>query len=133
MTTSTNAHVAPLFEQVLLSTALVLADSQIVKSVPCRALLDPGLQTNFITEELVQTFHLRREKIRHVINGIGDNIQYESSYVTVQIKSLINKYKLTLQMVVVPKITGRLPTRNIQEKCQIPNNVHLADPEFNTS
>jgi len=35
-------------------------------------------------------------------------------------------------MIVVPKITGQLPPQNIKTICNVPDNIKLADPHFNT-
>uniref|UniRef100_A0A2S2QB76 Uncharacterized protein n=1 Tax=Sipha flava TaxID=143950 RepID=A0A2S2QB76_9HEMI len=129
--TSVNAHASVAIEHVLLSTAVVLAVNVDGNTLPCRVLLDSGSQTNFITEELVQTLHLKKNKIEHVISGIGETSQRATSSVWAKIKSRINDYTLNLQMVVVPKITGHLPNHNVKTKYNIPNNIKLADPSFN--
>ncbi|XP_008179733.1 uncharacterized protein LOC103308325 [Acyrthosiphon pisum] len=59
-TSSINAHAATSTEQVLLTTAIVLAANVNGNMIPCRALLDSGSQTNFITEELAQTLKLKK-------------------------------------------------------------------------
>ncbi|CAI6355748.1 unnamed protein product [Macrosiphum euphorbiae] len=58
-TSSINAHASTSTEHVLLSTAKVSAANMNGNMIPCRALLDSGLQTNFITEELAQTLKLK--------------------------------------------------------------------------
>jgi len=58
--------------------------------IPCRALLDFGSQTNFITEELAQTLKLKKVRIEHSINGIGETSQRVTSAVWGLIKSCIN-------------------------------------------
>lgn len=69
-TSSMNAHTST--EHVLLATAIVSAANVNGNRIPCRALLDYSSQTNFITEELAQTLKLKKVRIEHAINGIGE-------------------------------------------------------------
>jgi len=101
--------------------------------IPCRALLDSGSQTNFITEELAQMLKLKKVKIEHSINGIGETSQRVTSAVWRLIKSRINNsYTLNIRMLVVPKITGHLPNKKVNAMYNIPDNIKLADPLFHT-
>lgn len=129
---SVTAHAFTACETVLLATVVALAVSPYAKTAKCRALLDSGSQKNFITEEMVQALRLKKDKIRHVISGIGETVQHASSSVWLKIKSRISNYSVYLPMVVVPKITGQLPTQNIRAICDVPEYVKLADPYFNT-
>ncbi|XP_008188283.1 uncharacterized protein LOC103310763 [Acyrthosiphon pisum] len=126
------AHAFALGEQVLLATVVALAVSPYTKTTTYRALLDSGSQKNFITEEMVQTLRLKRDKIKHVISGIGEIVQHASSAVWLKIKSRVSDYAVFLPMIVVPKITGQLPPQNIKTTCNVPDNIKLADPHFNT-
>ncbi|XP_050063335.1 uncharacterized protein LOC114121390 [Aphis gossypii] len=126
------AHAFTLGEQVLLATVVALAVSPYTKTATCRALLDSGSQKNFITEEMVQTLRLKKDKIKHVISCIGEIVQHASSSVWLKIKSRVSNYSVYLPLIVVPKITGQLPPQNIKTTCNIPDNIKLADPHFNT-
>ncbi|XP_025191576.1 uncharacterized protein LOC112591858 [Melanaphis sacchari] len=126
------AHAFESGEQVLLATVVALAVSPYTKTTTCRALLDSGSQKNFITEEMVQTLRLKKIKIKHVISGIGEIVQHASSSVWLKIKSRVSDYSVYLPMIVVPKITGQLPPQNIKTICNTPDNIELADPQFNT-
>lgn len=126
------AHAFASGEQVLLATVVALAMSPYTKTTTCRALLDSGSQKNFITEEMVQTLRLKRNKIKHVISGIGEIVQHASSSVRLKIKSRVSDYAVFLPMIVVPKITGQLPPRNMTTTCNVPDNIKLADPHFST-
>jgi len=130
VTTSVNAHVSTTTEHVLLSTALVSAANINGSMIPCRVLLDSGSQTNFITAELAQTLKLKKIKIEHLINGIGETSQRVTSAVWGAIKSRMNNYTLNLRMVIVPKITGHLPNKKVNAKYNIPDGIKLADPLF---
>ncbi|XP_060846095.1 uncharacterized protein LOC132925744 [Rhopalosiphum padi] len=118
------------YEQVLLSTAIVRVFGENKSSSLCRALLDSGSQSNFITEELVQCLKLKRSKTNHQISGIGTTVQHAHSYVIAQVKSKFNDYSFTLKMLVVPKITNDIPAKHIYNTGHIPQNVSLADPLF---
>lgn len=80
-TMSMNAHASISAEHVLLSTAVVSVMDANGNMVPCRVLLDSGTQTNFISEEMVQILKLRKIKIDHLINGIGETSQLATSAV----------------------------------------------------
>lgn len=130
--TSISAHVFTSGEQVLLATVVVLAVGPNAKTVACRALLDSGSQRNFITEEMVQALNLKKDKARHVVTGIGEITQHASASVWLKIRSHISDYTVYLPLIVVPKITGQLPTQNIKAIDNIPEYIELADPHFNT-
>ncbi|KAL4123429.1 hypothetical protein QTP88_015607 [Uroleucon formosanum] len=128
---SISAHVhGNNYEQILLSTAIVRAFGENQKSSLCRALLDSGSQSNFITEELVQCLKLRRSKTYHQISGIGSTTQHAYSYVIAHFKSRFNDYSFTLKLLVVPKITSEIPSKQMSNIGHIPQNVSLADPLF---
>lgn len=55
------------------------------------------------------------------------------SSVIAQIVSCVDNYKLSLKLLVVPKITGDLPSKNLTNTCHTPKNIHLADPLFRFS
>jgi len=129
--TSTSAHASSIdHENVLLSTAVVRAIGKCTISILCRSLLDSGSQSNFITEEIVQALKLKKIKTNHQINGIGSVTQHAHSYVHARFESRFNNYNFLLKMLVVPKITGDLPAKNITDLCSMPKNIKLADPLF---
>lgn len=95
---SISAHVhGTNYEQVLLSIAIVRTFGKNQKSSLCRVLLDSGSESNFITEELVQSLKLRRLKTYHQISGIGSTTQHAYSYVIANFKSRLNDYSFTLK------------------------------------
>ena len=116
--TTTHAHCVK-YEQVLLSTAIVQAFGDSKKLSLCRALLDSGSKSNFITEELVQSLKLKKSKTDHHFSGIGSTVQHAHSYVITKFKSRFDDYSLTLKMLVVPKITGNIPSKHINNTGQI--------------
>ncbi|KAF0729511.1 Integrase catalytic domain-containing protein, partial [Aphis craccivora] len=131
VSTSTSAHASGIdHENVILSTAVVRAIGKCAITMLCRSLLDSGSQSNFITEEIVQVLKLKKIKTTHQVNGIGSVMQHVHSYVHARFESRFSDYNLSLKMLVVPKITGDLPTKNITNLCGIPENIKLADPSF---
>lgn len=114
--------------QVLLATAEVHILNACGKLVVCRALLDNGSQINILTEAMAQRLGLARTKINKSITGINEVVSRAAYQVTASIKSRINNYSATLDMLVLPKITGKLPTNNIDtNKWSIPTDIMLAD------
>jgi len=80
-TSSINAHTSTLTEHVFLATAIVSAANVNGNMIPCRSLLHSGSQISFITEELAQTLKLKKVRIEHAINGIGETSQRVTSAV----------------------------------------------------
>ncbi|XP_076646848.1 uncharacterized protein LOC143355683 [Halictus rubicundus] len=117
--------------EVLLSTALIkIADNQ-GKYHTCRVLLDSGSQTHFITERLAAKLELPRNKVDTPVVGINQVVSTIKTSVNTIIQSRINAFSTRLNLLVVPQISGSIPTRSIRaEELQIPANVQLADPTF---
>ncbi|CAI6362986.1 unnamed protein product [Macrosiphum euphorbiae] len=117
--------------QVLLATAEVHIVNACGELVVCRALLDNGSQINILTEAMSQRLGLARTKINKSISGINEVVSRATYEVTASIKSRINNYSTTINMLVLPKITGNLPTSNIDTtKWSIPKDIKLADSRY---
>ncbi|XP_050527955.1 uncharacterized protein LOC126898049 [Daktulosphaira vitifoliae] len=121
---------AQLHEQVLLSTVEAYAGNVKGGKEKCRILLDSGSQCNFISEYMVQSLRLRKSRVHHSVIGIGGTKKNITSAVTVVITSRISLFKIEVQCLVVPKITGFIPSNNIKSKYFIPEGIQLADPSF---
>ena len=118
--------------QVLLSTAHVLIKDQHGTWHDCRALCDSGSQSNLITTALCQTLNLRCENTNVPLAGINENLIEIKQRATTSIKSRFNSFETELNLLVIPKITERLPTTAFDDKLLgYPKTLHLADPEFN--
>ncbi|XP_018364596.1 PREDICTED: uncharacterized protein LOC108762191 [Trachymyrmex cornetzi] len=115
--------------QVLLSTAVVLVRDRDGASHECRALLDSGSQSNFITKELSKKLNLKQKTINMSIGGIS-NIPIKIAQQTqATIQSRVNEFKTDLHFLIIDKITERLPIHKINKTAlDIPNNLELADP-----
>ncbi|XP_012542665.2 uncharacterized protein LOC105840305 [Monomorium pharaonis] len=117
---------------ILLATARIVIFDNNGRSHPCRALLDNGSQSNFITSKLAQKLGLAKTPIKIPICGVNQNITHISHRTEASIKSLYNNYKAKLSVLVVDNITQDLPNRfyNISA-LNIPEGLSLADPRFN--
>lgn len=98
----------------------------------CRALLDPGSQSHFITEELIRRLHLPCKRESTLINGIMRKETEVERSTRVLIEALHCDFKAELDCLVLPQITERLPQVHIDRNLlSVPRNCKLADPEFN--
>lgn len=119
--------------QIYLSTAVVHVEGSNSELVPCRILLDSGSQSNFITEEMCQLIQLKKKRIDDLpVHGISQSRTIVNHEVSATVKSRFNNYSARLNFLVLPKITGNLPSKYVaQDMFMIPENIELADPMFN--
>ena len=114
----------------LLSTVTVIIEG-IQQSYQCKALLDSAAQSNFISESLAQKLGIQREAVSINARSLNKTTTAIKHKVVASILSRVSNYKEELEFLVVPKITGVLPTNEIDtHKFQLPNNIMLADPTF---
>lgn len=136
-TTNLTAHVNHAKEpatsgQVFLSTAVVIIRNQNGGQTLCRMLLDSGSQSNFISEELCQRLKLKRQNVHIPLCGISESQSSVKNMVNATVLSRHNGYKVNLNFLVLPKITGELPSVSVDiGNWEIPNNIELADDSFN--
>lgn len=131
MTRSANHTARAAGHQVLLSTAIVLVQDSTGNPQPCRALLDCGSQSNFITIELVEKLQLKRVPSCVPIHGVGSSTTTTHSSVKISIQSRLNGFKVELNCFVLRQITQELPTTSMKNMgIRIPTGIKLADPEF---
>lgn len=118
----------------ILSTALVYIEDINGQLVLCRALLDSGSQSNFIVKDLKLKLQLNAEKINIPIVGINSSVSNVNSLIKTKIKSTVNNNEFKLQFLVIEKITDNIPQTTFDcSSLEIPDNVTLADPNFNQS
>ena len=116
----------------LLSTALIYAIGSNGNKFLCRALVDSGSDTNFITKECAQKLNLNFEKYNIAVTGISGNTSTVNHQVSTTIESAYGPYKRKLNFSVLSDITGKLPHTYInKESLEIPTKYVLADPKFN--
>ncbi|XP_018406238.1 PREDICTED: uncharacterized protein LOC108782451, partial [Cyphomyrmex costatus] len=118
--------------KIFLSTAIVDAYDSENQTHGCRILLDSGSQLNFVTEGFVEKLQLEGRAFRISISGVAEGKFESRKIVNVNFRSRVNAYSTSVECVVLPNITQKLP----QEFCsasefKIPSNIILADPNFN--
>ncbi|XP_059053595.1 uncharacterized protein LOC131847882 [Achroia grisella] len=121
--------------QVLLSTALIEVVNPItLQKERVRALLDCGSQSSFMTNNLKNRLSLKSNSNQLVnVISVGNNVFNKVTETCVaQLKSLTKPFNVTLGFLILPEITGDLPKAKIDiNNINLPNNVILADPNFN--
>nr|CAH7755231.1 unnamed protein product [Callosobruchus chinensis] len=122
---------SPVAEQVLLSTAMIKIKSGDTVYTVC-ALLDSGSQSNFITEALCNKLNLPKYSIEHTVKGVGQAAVKIKNRTNVDLFAIHDNFKLTVDCLVIPKITEKLPMVTFDKKrIEIPQHVKMADPCFN--
>ncbi|KMQ84915.1 hypothetical protein RF55_16893 [Lasius niger] len=117
--------------QVILSTAQIYVRDVQGRRQTCRALLDPGSQSHFITEELTERLQLPCKREPFTINGITQGTAEVEKSAKLCIESQHSGFKADLDCLVLPHITERLPQIKINKKLfNIPEDHKLADPAF---
>jgi hypothetical protein len=130
--TSTVSHCNAQHSENLLLTAMVLVKDCHEKYHQCRALLDAGSQSNFITRHLTNKLKLKTIPITHKIIGINAQPSNVTESVNINIKSICSDYGSNLNCLVLSKITGNLPLASFsKEGLRIPQHLELADKAFN--
>jgi len=121
------------FSHVLLKTALVNVQDQSGQIRTLRVLLDDGSQGSFITELCAKSLGLKPKTTDVIIKGISSAPLYSAKgQVTIQLSSLVNNSTVIVEALIVPKVTGVLPSSpcNPQAWSHI-TGLQLADPTFN--
>ncbi|XP_062704207.1 uncharacterized protein LOC134286589 [Aedes albopictus] len=117
--------------QVLLLTAMVNVLDKHGKPQSCRALLDSGSQVNFILEAMLEKLQVDREEIDIPITGINSVRSSVRQRARVEVRLRQNGFKMELDCLVSPKVTGNLPTFEVDAATwNIPAGIQLADPTF---
>lgn len=127
-----SCHSTVLSGQVLLSTAVVdLVDASGNKH-NCRALLDSGSMSNFITEELFNKLGLPKTNTNISVVGIGQIEANLNSSCEVEMHSRQNGFYSKLRCLVISNITENVPNVYFERSTiNVPQNLLLADPTFN--
>ena len=117
--------------QTLLSTIAVYVYDDEGNMHLCRALLDSGSDSNFITMQCAKKLNLNLEDTCMSLTGINDKtsiIRFQTSTV---ISSHYGPFETSIKLSVMAKITGDLPTQPVDINLfKIPNGYVLADPKF---
>lgn len=116
------------FRHRLLSTALVHVLDKQGNLQECRALLDSGSQSHFVTERFYAKLNLPRERIDTLVTFLGDignNLQYR---IRLQLHSQYNRFKSALSCIVILKITSDSVNSSFDViSIPVPKNLVLAD------
>lgn len=117
---------------VFLSTALIDVQDTRGGFVQCRALLDNGSQSNFITQSMAQRLGLKQKPTNISIGGIGESENSINKYAQIKFKSNHTSYSTQLNCLIITKIAKKHPEISVPVAgIKIPRNITLADPEFN--
>ncbi|CAK9814704.1 hypothetical protein ANTQUA_LOCUS8181, partial [Anthophora quadrimaculata] len=118
--------------ETLLSTAIVYIRDNRGNLQSCRALLDSGAQSHFITERFAKLLSLPQQDTNIPVIGINHSSSRIKNTVRATVKSRINNFTFDLTFFILPHITEILPSRPISKaQLNIPSNIPLADPGFN--
>ncbi|CAK9799142.1 hypothetical protein ANTPLA_LOCUS1909 [Anthophora plagiata] len=122
------------FEQNVLSTAVVYIENIQGQRTQCRALLDSGSQSNFITYKLCKRLGIRFEPTEIQVSGLGGRSNTIRDRVRVKIGSRVNNFSTTISCFAIENITQDMPNivLNRGTTC-IPSHIVLADPDFDKS
>ena len=113
---------------ILLATAIVDVKN---KSVPCRALLNSGSQSHFITERCVQRLKLSRTQTHAFIQGISNVNTATHHSVSIHLRSRHTDWHTTLDCAILSSITGTTPPSKLDiSSWKIPKDIKLADEHF---
>ncbi|CAK1583524.1 unnamed protein product [Parnassius mnemosyne] len=117
---------------VLLSTALVKVLDGTGAAHSARMLLDNGSTANFVTQSLCGKPGLSRRSVSSTVTGINSNSSHITQSCSLNIKSLLNDYSLTVDCLILPEITKALPSSFIDiQNIPLPMGISFADPSFN--
>ncbi|XP_047527823.1 uncharacterized protein LOC125064684 [Vanessa atalanta] len=120
---------------VLLTTAVVQAESKDGTYFPVRVLLDQGSQGSFITEAMVQHLGLKRLAVKNTVVGVGgDKSVTSKSTVKINLRSRVDpRFQVKVNAHVLKSVTSLLPvaktTRVEWDNLTLDD---LADPEYHT-
>ncbi|XP_058456427.1 uncharacterized protein LOC131433839 [Malaya genurostris] len=118
-------------KQILLSTAVVLVRGKGGQQYPCRVLLDSGSHTSFVTEQFATLLALEKHPTNVHISCLNDTQTKVRLKIHTQVTSRVNDYTVCMELLVVPKITGVLPSSKVDiSTLSLPSGIELADPRF---
>jgi hypothetical protein len=131
-----NTPVSPVDFDTILATAIVEVTDCHGHPHQCRAFVDSGSNTHYITEELIKKLGLPRKRYCVTSKGLGGASVGVSSFMTqFSVSSLIDKaFSFPISRCLVTKtITCQLPVNPFNhQKWSHLHNIPLADPEYHT-
>lgn len=116
---------------ILLSTAIILVEDSTGQLQQCRALLDCGSQSNFVTEDFVQRLNLQKQRNQVFIQGVNKASVEAKHTTTAKIYSSVSNYNASIVCSILPHITGQMPSAHVDSQhWNLPKDIQLADPTF---
>ncbi|XP_055588757.1 uncharacterized protein LOC129741082 [Uranotaenia lowii] len=110
------------------------AQQPTVSSMPCNYTASPktvGSQVNFITDQLANTLRLEKRKVEVPIGGINEIRTVARHLIKVHLQSRCSDFRIELECLVIPKVTGPIPSINIDiTDWHFSHGVQLAHPNF---
>lgn len=120
--------------QVLLATAMVHVLDLHGNKIACRALLDSGSQSNFVTSSLIEKLKLRVTPTQIPVAGINCSLSSISQKTEMMLCATNSKYKTKGTFLILERITENLPYVSFDSSMvNLPANIEFADPNFNES
>ncbi|KAJ8978748.1 hypothetical protein NQ317_015658 [Molorchus minor] len=99
--------------------------------IKCRALLDNGSQSNFMTRNFFNKLNVKSSKLNISVSGINQMSSPISDKVHCVIKSTHNNFTIDLNFLIIDRITENIPQISIDyNSLEIPSELSLADPKF---
>ncbi|XP_034944513.1 uncharacterized protein [Chelonus insularis] len=111
------------------NTANCVATTKTICPV-CKALLDSGSQSQFITQRICSQLQISLSNANIPVLKVAGSTTHVKNKASVTIRSRYNSYSTNLSRLVITKLTDVLPTAPINTAIDIPNNIDLTDPLF---
>jgi len=132
---STTSHIGAAYptasQNVILSTVLVHVSGKNGRTVLCRALLDSGSQSDFVTSSLITELGINRTKTRVIVNSISSAETTVTEMAECTMTSRLNHKQYQITGLVTPRITVNLPLDKLDtSNWHHLQDIQLADPTF---
>ncbi|GFX42716.1 integrase catalytic domain-containing protein [Trichonephila clavipes] len=118
-------------KNVFLSTVFALVTNKYSQWVEVRCLLDVGSQSCLCTRVCAEKLQLKMEKINTVVLCVNDASMVVKNCVKTSVANKAKTFESELMLLVVNKITDRIPNKVIDVDVNVSEFVPLADDKFN--
>ncbi|XP_021963617.1 uncharacterized protein LOC110859062 [Folsomia candida] len=117
----------------LMKTALVNVEDKAGNQFTCRAFLDDGSESSFITESCATSLGLTRQRTNVKITGLSSSCVGSSKFkVNLNLSSLSQGSSFSVDALIVPRVTAPMPKLPINiSSFSYLRGLKLADPKFN--
>ncbi|CAG7820457.1 unnamed protein product, partial [Allacma fusca] len=132
---SVSAHTATVSNRALMATVKILIQNSGGENQELRALLDPGADVSFISEDATQLLGLKKVRTHTEISGVGGSQAGTAKYIVqFELRSKLEEiFSMQVNAYVLPKITCLLPKNEVKfSEFDHLKHVTLADPSFFT-